>query len=76
MRIIGIESPTMVSAAPSLATDQLEQAFLEEMLKYCGPSAQTGPFGGGAGEDQFASFLTQQHAAALAKKIDLGLSNG
>lgn len=52
--------------------DQLERAFLEEMLKYCGPSTMEGEFSGGAGEDQFASFLTQQHAAQLSRRLDLG----
>jgi len=75
MRIGGIENSATASAVPRPAIDQLEQAFLEEMLKYCGPSAQTGAFGGGPGEDQFASFLTQEYAATLAKKFDLGLSN-
>lgn len=54
------------------AADQLEQAFLEEMLKYCGPRATEGPFSGGAGEAQFASFLTREQAAILARDMDLG----
>ncbi|MBM3606324.1 MAG: hypothetical protein FJX25_16855 [Alphaproteobacteria bacterium] len=52
--------------------DQLEQAFLEEMLKYCGPGASQGEFAGGAGEEQFSSFLTREHAAILARRLDLG----
>lgn len=52
--------------------DRLEQAFLEEMLKYCGPSAGKGEFAGGIGEEQFASFLTQEWAGLLAGRIDLG----
>lgn len=52
--------------------DQLEQAFLEEMLKYCGPRASEGGFSGGTGEEQFASFLTREHAAILAQRLDLG----
>lgn len=57
------------------AVEQLEQAFLEEMLKYCGPKAAGGGFGGGAGEDQFNSFLTREYAARLASQLDLGLAN-
>lgn len=57
-------------------TDRLEQAFLEEMLKYCGPKAQQDGFGGGAGENQFQSFLTREHAEMLALRLDLGLSLG
>ena len=52
--------------------DQLEQMFLEEMLKHCGPGALSGSFSGGAGEEQFASFLTREHAALLSRRIDLG----
>lgn len=52
--------------------DQLEQAFLEEMLKYCGPKPMSGAFSGGAGEDHFGSFLTREHAAILARQVDLG----
>lgn len=59
-------------SAPRLPSEQLEQAFLEEMLKYCGPKANSGAFGGGIGEDQFSSFLIQEQAAALASRMDLG----
>lgn len=54
-------------------SEQLEEAFLEEMLKYCGPVAREGEFGGGIGEEQFSSYLTQEYAAILADKLDLGL---
>lgn len=54
-------------------SEQLEKAFLEEMLKYCGPVAREGEFGGGIGEEQFSSYLTQEYAAILADKLDLGL---
>lgn len=57
------------------AAQALEQAFLEEMLKYCGPRASDGAFGGGAGEDQFSSFLTREYAARLSARLDLGLAN-
>lgn len=61
------------SASSAPATEKLEQAFLEEMLKYCGPKPENGFFGGGAGEDQFGSFLTREYAAVLAARLDLGL---
>lgn len=64
-----------IPASPPQAVavaNQLEQAFLEEMLKYCGPGALGGDFSGGAGEDQFASFLTREHAAQMARRLDLG----
>ncbi|TBN36783.1 hypothetical protein EYE42_15305 [Paracoccus subflavus] len=56
------------------SADQLEQAFLEEMLKYCGPRTSEGAFGGGIGEDQFSSFLSREYAAVLAAQLDLGLA--
>lgn len=64
--------PSRPASAPA---EKLEQAFLEEMLKYCGPKAATGAFGGGIGEDQFGSFLTQEYAAVLAAGIDLGFGD-
>lgn len=53
--------------------NRIEQAFLEEMLKYCGPTPLDGAFSGASGEEQFASFLTREHAALLAGQLDLGL---
>ena len=63
--------PLQTQRPPS---EQLEQAFLEEMLKYCGPKSNTGAFGGGIGEDQFSSFLIQEQAAVLAKQLDFGFA--
>ncbi|WP_265501584.1 rod-binding protein [Paracoccus beibuensis] len=70
-----IDAIAPIPATPPRAVavaDQLERAFLEEMLKYCGPGALSGDFSGGAGEDQFASFLTQEHAAQMSRRLDLG----
>ena len=50
--------------------DQLESAFLAEMLKYTGDDASES-FSGGIGEWQFASWLTEQRADALSRRIDL-----
>ena len=55
--------------------DQLETAFLAEMLKIAMPDQGAGAFGGGAGESQFSSFLVEQHAALLASRLDLGLTD-
>nr|WP_111300112.1 flagellar biosynthesis protein FlgJ [Paracoccus saliphilus] len=66
-------NPAKMPPLPGVkVANQLEQAFLEEMLKYCGPGAAQGGFSGGAGEEQFASFLTREHAALLAGRLDLG----
>ena len=70
---MSLTAPNMVKVpTPS---DQLEQAFLEEMLKYCGPRAGEGSFAGGHGEEQFTSFLTQEYAGILAGRLDLGLAS-
>lgn len=67
--------PGAVATSPMQATaDQLEKAFLAEMLKYCSPTAAEGAFSGGAGEQQFQSFLTEEYAGILADSLDLGLA--
>ncbi|SCY29485.1 hypothetical protein [Paracoccus tibetensis] len=70
-----VARPAPQSMASTSLADQVEQMFLEEMLKHCGPGALGGSFGGGAGEEQFSSFLTREHAALLARRLDLGLGN-
>ncbi len=71
-------SATMHSAQISqklkAASVELEAAFLAEMLKSAGLGQTRSSFGGGAGEDQFASFLVQQQAQQLAKVGGIGLS--
>lgn len=66
--------PQIPAPQPQKLADQLEQAFLEEMLKYCGPKPGEGAFAGGPGEEQFSSFLTREYAALMAQKLDLGLN--
>lgn len=56
------------------AAIELEAAFLSEMLKSAGLGKARQSFGGGAGEDQFASFLVQHQARALARSGGVGLS--
>ena len=66
----------LAAARPAASSvDRLEQAFLEEMLKYCGPSAGQGDFSGGAGEEQFSSFLNREWAGLMASRMDLGLGS-
>lgn len=74
MLIQDVPTSTSFSKPSSSPAEKLEQAFLEEMLKYCGPKSTSGAFGGGIGEDQFSSFLTQEYAAVLSRQIDLGLA--
>ncbi|MDS9466065.1 hypothetical protein RGQ15_00545 [Paracoccus sp. MBLB3053] len=51
----------------------LEKAFLQEMLKHAGPKPMSGSFSGGIGEEQFAGFLIEAHAEALASRLDFRL---
>lgn len=52
----------------------LEASFLAEMLKHAGLGATRESFGGGAGEDQFASLLRSEHARVLADRGGIGLA--
>lgn len=56
------------------AAQELEASFLAEMLKYTGFGEARGSFGGGAGEEQFASFLRLEHARAIAASGGIGLA--
>ena len=56
-----------------LAT-KLEANFLAEMLKSAGFGAARDGFGGGIGEEQFASFVVQNHAQKLAETGGVGLA--
>ena len=56
------------------AARDLEAAFLAEMLKSAGFGEARDAFGGGMGEDQFASFLRVEHARAMAETGGIGLA--
>ena len=56
------------------AAQQLEATFLAEMLKSTGFGEARESFGGGVGEDQFASFLRQAHADEMVKAGGIGLA--
>lgn len=49
----------------------LEQAFLNEMLKYAGPQPQAAQVTGGIGEDAFHSLYVEQLSQALSQRISL-----
>lgn len=53
---------------------ELEATFLAEMLKHAGFGEARESFGGGIGEDQFASFLRSEQAKAFAAKGGIGLA--
>ena len=56
------------------AAENLEASFLAEMLKSAGMGKTPDAFGGGAGEDQFASFLLHEQAKAMVQAGGIGLS--
>lgn len=56
------------------AAKQLEAAFLAEMLKSAGLGETPEGFGGGIGEDQFASFLREAQASAMVEAGGIGLA--
>lgn len=56
------------------AANDLEANFLAEMLKSAGLGKPRETMGGGAGEDQFASFLRMEQAKAMVQAGGIGLS--
>lgn len=53
---------------------ELETAFLAEMLGHSGLGEASKSFGGGIGEEQFASFLRQEQAEAMVRAGGIGLT--
>ncbi|WP_415405023.1 rod-binding protein [Tateyamaria sp. SN3-11] len=66
--------PSGRDAALRAAAQKLEATFLAEMLKSAGFGKAREGFGGGAGEDNFASFLVQAQAEEIVKSGGLGLA--
>jgi len=56
------------------AAKAFEATFLAEMLKYSGINAMPSGFGGGAGEEAFSSFLTEEYARLLAERGGIGIA--
>ena len=52
----------------------LEASFLSEMLSHTGLGAASEGFGGGAGEEQFGSFLREEQAKLMVAHGGIGLS--
>ena len=53
---------------------ELETVFLSEMLKSAGLGKTNDAFGGGVGEEQFASFLVEAQAREMVKAGGIGLA--
>ncbi len=56
------------------AAKELEAQFLAEMLRAASFGKPQEAFGGGAGEEQFSSFLVDHHARALVDRGGIGLA--
>jgi Rod binding domain-containing protein len=83
MQIPPIPAQTRNLPGPSVAqadqplwakAKQLEAGFLTEMLGHAGLGAVPNGFGGGIGEEQFASFLRAEQAKAMVEKGGVGLA--
>ena len=55
-------------------SQELETAFIAEMLKVAGVGKTRDALGGGAGEDPFSGFLVHEYAQSFTKAGGLGLS--
>lgn len=66
--------PPQRAAAMMARAKELEGLFLSEMLGQAGLGAMSGAFGGGIGEEQFASFLRNEQASAIVQNGGIGLS--
>lgn len=66
--------PTPEQARLRDAATALEASFLAVMLDSAGVGAARGPFGGGAGEEQFSSFLVQAYAEEMSARGGIGLA--
>ncbi len=66
-------APERDAALREVAQD-LEAAFLSEMLRHAGVGSSRSEFGGGIGEEQFSSFLRQEQARAMAVAGGIGLA--
>lgn len=56
------------------AAQRMETAFLSEMFKAAGLGKPRESMGGGAGEEQFASFLREAQAEAVTRRGGIGLA--
>ncbi|KQI73791.1 chemotaxis protein chel [Loktanella sp. 5RATIMAR09] len=56
------------------AAQKMEATFLAEMLKSAGVGKPREAFGGGAGEEHFASFLRESQAQEMVKAGGIGLA--
>ena len=77
-QMVATPARASASAAAQLrhSADELEATFLAEMLKSAKVGEPRRAFGGGAGEEQFASFLRLELARDLVRAGGVGLAEG
>ncbi|WP_116597635.1 rod-binding protein [Primorskyibacter marinus] len=66
--------PSSGDSALMAASRELEAQFLSEMLKAASLGDAPEGFGGGAGEEQFSSFLRMEQARAITQSGGIGLA--
>lgn len=71
-----LSTPLSVSQQERMrdAAIALEASFLSVMLGSAGLGTARGSFGGGAGEEQFSSFLVQAYAEEMSARGGIGLA--
>jgi Rod binding domain-containing protein len=67
-------APAAAEREARAAAEAFEAVFLAEMLKHSGINAMPAGFGGGAGEEAFASFLTEEYGRLLAERGGIGIA--
>ena len=70
----GPAAPQPVDPELRRVAQDLEAAFIAEMLKHSGLGTTPDAFGGGAGEAQFASLLRDEQARLFAERGGIGLA--
>ncbi len=70
----GLPHPPQETERLKSAAEQLETSFLAQMLKSAGVGKMPEGFGGGIGEEQFASFLRREQAREMAQVGGIGLA--
>lgn len=68
-----LATPVATPPGPRTA-DRIEATLFQQMLKSSGIERSGAAAEGGIGEEQFASFLTEEYARVLASRIDLRLT--
>lgn len=72
----GINAPVPLAQSDRLThlAHAFEAAMLTELLQAAGAGQTASAFGGGAGEEQFASFLLRAQAELIAERGGIGLA--